>query len=114
MIKKQQGYNKILAKNKKILNNIDNLNKTAPNFFPFGKGEKINILPVFEGEIFDYNQTRKDKFVNDCSKMLPCYENMNRTPERLVIKNNERDFKRDIVNQNAEKRYTQQLLDNNN
>lgn len=63
------------------MNNIDVLNKTAPNFFPFGKGEKItnlfgkgeriNILPV-EDEIIDLNQLRKERFVQNCSNMSPC------------------------------------------
>jgi len=39
---------------------------------------------------------------------------MNRTPERKVIKSNELNFKRDVVNQNAEKRFAKKLMENSN
>jgi len=71
-VKEHYGYNKIMIKNKKIVKKIDGMSNTTSNFFPFGKGEKINVLPVLDCEFDDYNEARKDKVIFDWSKLSPC------------------------------------------
>lgn len=81
ILKTQFGMNKTMIQNKKINQSLEGMNNTAPNFFPFGKGEKImnlfgkgakiNIMPI-DNEIIDLNHTRKDHFINQSSKLSPC------------------------------------------
>lgn len=123
ILKCEFGWNKTMIQNNKLTKKIDGLNQTAPNFFPFGKGEKImnlfgkvekiNIMPI-DTDIIDFNQVRKDHFVNGSSKLTPCYEHEAVIPDIKQIRQNEIDFKRDTVIRHAEDRFNQKLKDNSN
>lgn len=80
ILKAQFGMNETMIKNKRMNKSLDGMNNTVQNFFPFGKGEKImnlfgkgekiNIMPI--EEIIDLNSTRKEQYVQNTSKLTPC------------------------------------------